>query len=107
MSPEEILRLYRRETPATAAEAAATIQEVRSDPEAARAYLRVIYSLSTEDPSFALLLKMLLEGLLMRLIEERAERDDAFAVEAARLATDLADRLARPPRGRPKNVKTA
>lgn len=108
MTPEEIRQLHRREDPATAAEAATTREAIRSNPETARAYLKVLYGLSTEDPAYALLLKMLLEGTLMRLIEERAAHDDAFALEVGRLATDLQDRLARPARGRPKGqVKTA
>lgn len=108
MTPDDIRRLYRGATAATDAEAAATHEAIRTDPGAARAFLQALYSISVEDVQTALLLKLFLEGMLMRLVEERAAADDAFALEAARLATDLMGRLARPPRGRPgRNVKTA
>ena len=102
MRPEDIRRLYHAETEASAEEARETAQEARSDPAQARRLLKVLYSLSVEDASFAMLLKLFLEGMLMRLIEERAETDDAYALECAALITDLMEATMRKtPRGRP------
>jgi hypothetical protein len=108
MKPEDIRRLYRRETPATEAEAAETTGETRTDPEQARRLIEVLYSLSVEDRDFALLLKLFLEGMLMGLIQQRAESDDAYALQCAELITDLmAATMKRVPRGKPRPTKSA
>lgn len=111
MKPEDIRQLYRDEDAATDEEAAQTRQDVTTDPEQARRYLASVYALSTEDRDFALLLKLFLEGMLMRLIQERAEQDDAYALDCAKLITSLMDTMKAPPptpRGRQnRTAKTA
>jgi len=108
VTTEDIRRLYRQETPATAQEAAESAQEARTDPEQARRLLKVLYSLSVEDRDFAMLLKLFLEGMLMGLIEQRAESDDAYALACAQLITDLMDATRkRTPRGKPRPAKSA
>lgn len=107
MRAEDIRKLYRDVDPATAHEAAETANEARTNPEQARRLLKVAYSLSVEDRTFALLLKLFLEGMLMRLIEERANGDAAYAIECAGLILDLMEKMAPPPRGKPKTTKTA
>ena len=108
MRPDDIRRLYAAEEAATASEAARTREEARTDPEAARKLLRVLYAMSTEDRDFAMLLRLFLEGMTMRLIEERAASDDQFALECAKLITDLMDAtMKKTPRGKPRTAKTA
>ncbi len=101
MRPEDIRKLYRAEGAATAEEARAAREEARTDSDQARRFLATLYSLSVEDSAFALLLRLFLEGIQMRMIEERAAADDAFALDCAKLIQDLMDGMARPARGRP------
>ena len=106
--PEDIRRLYHAETPASEQEARETAHQARTDPEQARRLLQVLYSMSVEDRDFAVLLKLFLEGMLMRLIEERAHTDDAYALQCAELITELMEATMRKtPRGRPKPTRTA
>lgn len=113
VKPEDIRQLYHDEEAATEEEAAQTREEVTTDPEQARNFLKTIYALSTEDPEFALLLRLFLEGMLMRQIEERAAQDDAYALDCAKLITGLMGglkppRKTKPPRGRQnRTAKTA
>lgn len=108
MKPEDIRRLYRELDAATEAEARETQQEARTNPDTARALLKTIYSLSVEDRDTALLLRLFLEGMLMRHIEERAEQDDAYALACADLILGLMEQMKPPPRGKPgKAAKTA
>lgn len=108
MRPDDIRRLYAAEDPATASEAARTREEARTDPDQARRLVQVLYAMSVEDRDFAMLLKLFLEGVTMRLIEERAASDDPFALECATLITDLMDAtMRRTPRGKPRTAKTA
>lgn len=109
MKPEDIRNLYREEGEATAEEAADTYRQIRTDPETARAHLKVVYSLSVEDREFAMLLRLFLEGMLMRQIEERAMSDDAYALECGNLMLDLqaAMKPASVPRGKPKKARSA
>lgn len=107
MKAEDIRRLYRAVDPGTAEEAAETASEAQTDPDQARRLIQVLYSLSVEDRTFALLLHMFLEGMLMRLIQERAEGDDAYAVECGKLIVGLMEGMARPGRGRVRPTKSA
>lgn len=107
MKPEDIRRLYRGEQAASDAEAARTRAETLRDPDAARALIKTLYSLALEDRSFAQLLRMFLEASMMRLIEEHAEQDDAFALDSAGLIFKLMDLMAPPPRGKPKSARSA
>lgn len=108
MRPEDIRRMYRRERAATDEEFRAIADEVRTDPAQARNLLATLYSLSVEDRDFAVLLSLFLEGMLMRHIQERADGDDAYALECAALIADLMRDTMRPPRGKPgRSVKTA
>ncbi|HEU4321852.1 MAG TPA: hypothetical protein VFS21_01770 [Roseiflexaceae bacterium] len=111
MTPDQIRAFFRETEPASAAEAAATIEEAKSDPEAARELLDAVYSLSVEDPSIAQLLNMFVEGTVLRYIRERAEADDAEALRCAELLTGLMEgtkRMLRPtPRGRPRRPGAA
>ena len=96
MTPDEIRRLYHRERAATDEEAAETTESMRTDPATARAMIATLYSLSVEDRHSALLLKLFLEGTLMRLVEERAGSDDAFALACGGLIADLMRDMASP-----------
>ena len=108
MKPDDIRRLYAAEDPATASEAAQTREAARTDPEQARRLVQVLYAMSVEDRDFAMLLKLFLEGMTMRLIEERAASDDQFALDCAKLITDLMEAtMRRTPRGKPRTAKTA
>lgn len=106
MKAEDIRRMYRAVDPATATEAAETANEARRDPEQARRLIKTLYSLSVEDRTFALLLRMFLEGMLMRLIEDRAN-DDLYALECGRLIVELMEKMTIPERGRPKTARSA
>ena len=108
MKPDDIRRLYAAEDPATASEAARTREEARTNPEQARRLVQVLYAMSVEDRDFAMLLRLFLEGMTMRLIEERVAGDDQFALDCAKLITDLMDAtMRRTPRGKPRTAKTA
>ena len=107
MKPEDIRRMWHQETPATEQEAADLREQLRTDPEQARRFLNVIYSLSVEHRETAALLKLFMEGMLLRLIEERAATDDAYALECAALITGLMDGMKRPPRGKARTAKSA
>lgn len=113
MKPDDIRRLYRDVDMATAEEAAAAANEAQTDPAQARRFIQVLYSLSVEDRTFALLLQLFLEGALMRIIQDRAEQDDVFALECAELINELMAKMAADrqpvPRGRPgkKTARTA
>ena len=96
MRPEDIRRMYRGEEPATEEEHRQTRAQARTDPEEARRFLQVLYAMSTEDASFA-----------MRLIEGRAAADDAFALDCAKLITDLMDAMRPTPRGKPRPTRSA
>lgn len=108
MRPDDIRRLYAAEDPATASESARTRAAARTDPDQARRLVQVLYAMSVEDRDFAMLLKLFLEGMTMRLIEEHAASDDAFALDCAKLITDLMDAtMKKTPRGKPRTAKTA
>lgn len=109
MKPEDIRRLYREVDPAMADEAATIANEATTDPAQARRLIAVLYSLSVEDRVFALLLSMFLEGMIMRVIQGLAEKDDEFAVGAAQLITELMDKMAadRAPTLRGRSGRTA
>lgn len=108
MRPEDIRRIYQSEDPATEEEHRQTRAQARTDPEEARRLLQVLYAMSTEDTSFAMLLKLFLEGMQMRLIAERAAADDSFALDCAQLITDLMDAtMRRTPRGKPRPARSA
>jgi len=107
MRPEDIRRLYREVDPATAQEAASAASEARTDPEQARRVIAVLYSLSVEDRVFAMLLKLFLEGMLMRLIEERAQQDDGYALICGQLIVELMEKMQPPMRGRARPAKSA
>jgi hypothetical protein len=107
MKADDIRRLYRAVDPAMAQEAAETANEARTDPVQARRLIKTLYSLSVEDRAFAMLLRMFLEASMMRLVEEHAEQDDAFALDCAKLITDLMERMTPPARGRARPAKSA
>ena len=107
MNPDDIRRMYHHVSEATEAEARATFQRIQEDPEEARRMIEVLYSLSVEDAQFALLLRLFLEGTLMRLVAERAEGDDAYALECGKLITELMEKTRRPARGRPGRARSA
>lgn len=95
--------MYRRETAATEAEFIDGMQRVRTDPDEARAMLLTLYSLSVEDPAFVMLLRLFVEGAVMKLIEDRAEQDDAFALHCGGLIADLMTKTRPVPRGKPRS----
>lgn len=106
MKPEDIRRLYAEESAATDEEARETQQEARADPDQARRLIAVLYSMSVEDASFAMLLRLFLEGTTMRHIQERAEVDDEEALKCSNLIVDLMQMtMRRTPRGR-QSTKT-
>lgn len=108
MRPEDIRRLYAEESEATDEEARETQQRARSDPEEARRLLKVLYAMSTQDRDFAMLLRLWLEGTLMRHLEECAAADDAEALKQANLLIDLMQAtMRRVPRGKPRTARSA
>lgn len=107
MKPEDIRRLYRQVDAATEQEAAELHAELRTDPEQARRFLKVIYSLSVEDQQFAVLLRLFLEGMLMRTIEEVAASNDDYALQCAELLIGLMNGMKRPPHGKARTAKSA
>lgn len=112
MRADDIRKLYQTVDPATADEAATAANEAQTDPAQARRLLQVLYSLSVEDVTFAMLLRLFLEGALMRVIQGLAEKDDTFAMECAQLINELMASMAteRAPvlRGRPgRTTKSA
>jgi hypothetical protein len=94
MNIDELRRMLDQESPATEEEARATMDEMRSDPDAARALLLFVYALSTEDRHMKLLLDLVLRAGLMQLIAQAAEHDDQFALKIAELVTDGMDQVA-------------
>jgi hypothetical protein len=110
VTPDEIRRLYARERAATDAEAAETGDDARTDPVIARALWQTITAMSSTDPDFALLLSMTLGPLLVELIGERVQADDAWALKAAGALLDTMARTTPPPRtprGKATRAKTA
>lgn len=108
MRPEDIRRLYAEESAATDEEARDSQQRARTDPDEARALIKTLYAMSTEDRAFAVLLRMFLEASMMRLIEEHAAEDDSFALDSGKLIIDLMNMTMRPvPRGKPKTARSA
>lgn len=108
MRPEDIKRLYAAESAATDEESRETQERARTDPEEARRLLQVLYVMSTEDRDFAMLLRLFLEGTLMRHIEARAASDPAEALLQSNLLIDLMQAtMRRTPRGKPKTARSA
>ncbi len=111
MKPEDIRKLYAAEDAATEDEARQTQQEVRTDPEAARNLIKVVYSMSVEDRAFAMLLRLFIEGTVMKMIEDRAREDDDFALHCGNLLADLMQATMRPVQragsGRHKKTRSA
>ena len=106
MRAEDIRKLYAEESAADDDEARAHQQQARTDPDEARRLLAVLYAMSTEDRSFAMLLELFLQGTTMRYIQERAA-DDAEALKQSNLIVDLMQAtMRRTPRGR-QSGKTA
>lgn len=108
MRPEDIKRLYASESSATDEESRQTQHEARTDPEQARRLIKVIYAMSTEDRDFAMLLRLFLEGTLMRYIEERATADDTEALLQSNLLVDLMNAtMRRVQRGKSRTARSA
>lgn len=108
MRPEDIRRLYRQETEATAEEARTYQEEAKTDPDQARRLLMTLYALAGEDRSFAQLLQLVLQTALMQLVAIRASEDDQFALEVAALIIDGMESFARKvPRGKMRTAKSA
>lgn len=108
MTPEEIRRLYQREEPATEAQAADSAKRVRSDPGEARALLKSMAALAGTDEAFSILANVFIGSMVMRLIQERAETDDAYALLCGDQILTLMDKLAfkRTPRGKQRSKPT-
>lgn len=101
MKPEDIRKLYHRETEATAEEAAATRDELRSDPNAARSGFDIILALADGNPAFYAPAIAAINAGLKALIRERMRDDDEFACY---IGGHLAQALTPPqrtPRGKP------
>jgi hypothetical protein len=102
VTPDDIKRLYDRETPATAAEAEATRNELRNDPDTARVAFEVSLTLASDDPAFRVLVIAALNAGLVAFIRERMQTDDDFArLIGEHLARALTP-IPRTPRGRPR-----
>lgn len=113
MTPEDLRKLYRDESPATDNEARETANEARTNPDQARRLLLTLYALGGEDREFAELLNLVLKVATMQLIALKAHEDDDFALKMAELILDGMQQMAkaaqRTPRGRQagKKVRTA
>lgn len=107
MTPEEIRALFAAERAATEAEAAATEAEARHDPEIARALWATVVALAPSEFSAAAVLALAVGDLIIALISERVASDDAWALRAAAAVVTAQHRTSRPPRGKPRNAKTA
>jgi hypothetical protein len=113
MTPDDIRRLYRDETPATDEEARETAHEARTDPDQARRLLLTFYSLAGEDREIDQLLQLVLKAGTMQLLAQAATHDDTFALRMAELILDgmaeMAEARQRTPRGRQaaKKARTA
>lgn len=104
MTPDDIRRLYAREVAATAAEAEATEAQVQTDPELARAFWETTLALAPVEPAVHTVLSNAMGDLLIALINERAQADDAFALRVADVVLATRRHLIRPrvPRGKAK-----
>lgn len=100
MDPEDIRRLFRRETAATAHEAAATQDAARTDPEMARKLLLTLYALADADREFRALLSLVLHTALGELVRERAAVDDAFALTLGAIMVRAMEAMQPTPRGK-------
>jgi hypothetical protein len=109
MRPEDIRKLYQAEDAADAAEARATQQEARTNPDTARALLLTLYSLAGEDRDFDRLLQLVLKVGTMQLLVQEAEQSDRFALQLAEVILDGMETMkpgSRVTRGR-QNAKKA
>jgi hypothetical protein len=107
VTPEEIRRLYARETAATAADAAQTEADARTDPEIARAMWETTIAIAPTEPATAHVLSIALGDLLIALISERVASDDDWAFKAAAAVFEAQRRTSRPPRtprGKPNKM---
>ncbi|MBK8200239.1 MAG: hypothetical protein IPK75_17980 [Acidobacteria bacterium] len=103
MTPDEIRRLYAGETPATAAEAEATAQELRTDPAHARRMYLTLLSLAPTDAAFRGLATAITQAAAMELIRREMVADDSFALFVGALMADVLH-PERTPRGKVKSA---
>jgi hypothetical protein len=95
MNIDELRRMLDQESPATEEEARATMDEMRSDPDAARALLLFVYALATKDPHMDRILDLILRAGVMQLIAKAAQESDQFALQIGELVTDGLEEIAR------------
>lgn len=93
MKPEDIRKLYRRESAATADEAGQTAQEAATDPEAARNLFQVVLAMQSEDPQFKALLQAVIESVVIDWIANNMQKNDEFALVIGRRILTLMDAM--------------
>lgn len=91
MTPEEIRRLYRRESAATDAEATQTLQDVATNPETARQMFQAICALAVEDHSFQTVLRAVLDSVLLDIVTNSMQANDEFALVVGRRLAHMMD----------------
>jgi hypothetical protein len=112
MQPDDVRAAFEQAEPATAEEAAAYREEALRDPATARSYLANMERIAGVDPLAALILSLFVGQAVLKLIQDRAASDDAFALDCARLLFEASDRARTvksppTPRGKPGKPRMA
>ena len=100
MNEDDLRRLFAKETPATAKEAAQTRAEIRTNPGMARKLLLVLYAMSGEDREFNQLLNLVLKVATMQLVARAMADDETFALQIGELILDGMEQMKPTPRGK-------
>lgn len=100
MNADDARRIIAEATPASADEAKAGIEGIRTDPVQARLAFMALMTASTDDAAFRPIAEDTLRGAFMRLVVDEMERNPEFALAVGRmLAEQMTPR--RVPRGKP------
>jgi 3-hydroxyisobutyrate dehydrogenase-like beta-hydroxyacid dehydrogenase len=84
MKPEDIRKLYDRETPATDAEAKATAHQAATEPESARQLWQVLLAMVPTDKEFEMVLRWIIDSVMIDHITNQVQHDDDFALVISR-----------------------
>ena len=107
MNPDDIRKLYDQERAATASEAAATQEQLRTDPELARRMYLALLAMASTDSAFRALANAVAQAAAIELIRRQMDADDTYALFVGQIMADALTPAPRTPRGRPKPARAA
>lgn len=85
MNADDARRIIAEATPASADEAEAGIEGIRTDPVQARLAFMALMTMAADDPAMNRVADVLLKSACMRLVLDAMERDDAYALAVGRM----------------------